>query len=253
MSGRRSGQLPERSAQPAGITERLEQEFLLASQYEIEQPRHFPRLQSRLTAAWSRLASRAGDLVFEHGIETSGHAHDVPHFHPDRVWYQASGWTYLRRILPRHEVAADDVFLDLGSGKGRILLEAARGYSFARVIGVEISEQLNEIARDNVERRRHRLRAAVEIVTADAAAYEISDDVTVAYMYYPFVGDTFCRVLDNVLASLERRPRRLRLIYALPTMEDAVLGSGVFRVARTVRTVNLGVPQRIVMFEARPA
>ncbi len=87
----------------------------------------------------------------------------------------------------------------------------------------------------------------------DAAAYEIPDDVTVVYFYYPFVGDTFRRVMDNLAASLARRPRRLRLIYGLPTMEQEILRSGLFRPVRSVRIVNLGVPHRLVMYEANPS
>jgi len=37
---------------------------------------------------------------------------------------------------------------NLGSGKGRVLLEALR-YRFARVIGVEISKELHEAAAEN--------------------------------------------------------------------------------------------------------
>lgn len=121
------------------------------------------------------------------------------------------------------------------------------------MIGVEISEPLNRIARANIERRRRRLAADVEIVTADAAAYEIPNDVTVVYLLYPFVGATFRRVVDNLVSSLRRNPRRLRLIYGLPTMEDEILRSGMFRLVRTVRIVNLGVPHRIAMYEAHPA
>jgi hypothetical protein len=57
---------------------------------------------------------------------------DAPH----RGNYEAGGWLDLVRVLRPGEVGPDDVFLDFGSGKGRILLVAAR-YCFARIIGVE--------------------------------------------------------------------------------------------------------------------
>src|SRR6185437_13426578 len=50
---------------------------------------------------------------------------------PDRVEYEAGGWLDLLRVLRPGAVTADDVFLDLGSGKGRVLLQAAQ-YRFAR-------------------------------------------------------------------------------------------------------------------------
>ena len=51
-----------------------------------------------------------------------------------------------------------DVFLDLGAGKGRMLLAASR-YPFRRVIGVELSDRLAAIARSNVAAFRLRARS----------------------------------------------------------------------------------------------
>jgi SAM-dependent methyltransferase len=236
-----------------GIEERVG-DFLTAPQFKTKPPRFFPRLTLAAARLWSKTTSRLGDAIFEHGVETTGHAHEIAHFHPDRVWYQASGWSYLRRALPRSEVSAEDVFLDIGSGKGRVLLQAARRYRFRRIIGVEISEELNVIARNNLERRRGRLAGRqVEIETGDAATYEIPDDVTVAYLFYPFVGDTFRKVMARLVESLERNPRRFRLIYALPVMEDAILETGMFRPARTIRVIDQGIPHRIAVYEARPS
>ena len=155
--------------------------------------------------------------------------------------YEASGWRVLPRILPPGEVTEDDVFLDLGSGKGRVLFQAARDYRFGRVIGVELSPDLNEIATANIERNRSRLRCAdVQIVTGDAAAYRIPDDVSVIYLYNPFRGPTFSRAVDNVVASLERHPRRLRIVYKSPLEEDRLLGTGRFRLVRERRALRPG-------------
>jgi spermidine synthase len=58
------------------------------------------------------------------------------------------------------------LFRNLGSGKGRVLLEALR-YPFARVIEVEISKELHEAA---VERGPRRCRR-IELIHADAVEY----------------------------------------------------------------------------------
>jgi SAM-dependent methyltransferase len=237
--------------EPKGIEQRVE-EFLTAPQLAITTPRRFRRIRRRALQVWSRAVGGLGDLVFERGVETTGHAQELAHYHPDRVWYQASGWSYLPRILPKREVGPTDVFADIGSGKGRILMQAAR-YPFARVIGVEISASLNGVAEANLDRQRSKRAAgSIELVTADATAWEVPDDLTVAYLYYPFVGDTFRQVIDNLVASLERAPRRLRLIYALPEMEDYVVGTGVFARARSVHIVNRGFSHRLALYEADP-
>lgn len=221
-----------------------------APTFEQPAPRRFPRLDDRITRLRWRISKRVGNLLFERDLETAGHSSSVEHFHPDRVWYQASGWSYLRRALPRKEVEQGDVFIDFGSGKGRVVYQAAR-YPFARVIGVEIAPELAEIARHNLQRNRHKLVCQnVEIITADVTTFKIPDDMTVAYFYYPFVGDTFQRVIDNIIASLDRRPRRVRLVYALPTMEPYILGTGRFQLRRSVRIVDIGLQHRIGVYES---
>lgn len=149
--------------------------------------------------------------------------------------YKPSEWRTLSRILPRAEVGPDDVFIDIGSGLGRVVFQAAR-YPFRRVVGVELSDRLNEVARDNIERNRHRLRCNdVQLVTADARVYEIPDDVTVVFMANPFTGELFRAVVDAVLASVERSPRRLRLIYRNPIEHELLTATGRFQVVRQLR------------------
>src|SRR5436190_2276182 len=73
------------------------------------------------------------------------------------LWYEASPWGILRRVLATDEVNREDVFLDLGSGTGRVLLEAALHYPFRRIIGVEVVPKLTAIARETIDRNRHRM------------------------------------------------------------------------------------------------
>lgn len=160
--------------------------------------------------------------------------------HPERVWYVPSPWWILRWILPASEVCPEDVFVDYGCGKGRIVLDAARRYPFASVVGVELSDELSATARALVERERHRLRSRdVRIETTDATAFEVPDAMTYAYMFNPFRGQTFEQVFANIVASLDRAPRRLRLIYVQPEEHDTVMATGRFRLDRKVRTTRL--------------
>jgi hypothetical protein len=199
----------------------------------------------------SGVRTRAFDVLFERGLETSGRQYELEHFHSERTGYEPSGWLYLRRALRKRDVKPTDVFIDFGSGKGRVVFQAAR-YPFARVVGVEISEALNEVARRNVERNRHRLVCQnVVLVTTDAAGFEVPDDMTVAYFFYPFSGSTFERVLENIVASLDRRPRRVTLIYACPGEEASIARTGRFRLARRSQgALRSYVPRRISVYES---
>ncbi|GAC1439833.1 MAG: class I SAM-dependent methyltransferase [Solirubrobacteraceae bacterium] len=176
------------------------------------------------------------------GIRTEGRIPPEELFEDSahRSRYEPSGWLALRRILKRNEVSATDVFVDFGSGMGRVVFQAAWKYPFRRVIGVELSEPLNEIARRNIERNRSRLRCAdVQIVQADVLDYDVPEDATVAYFNNPFLGPIFQAAVDKLVESLERAPRRMRVIYSNPIEEQMLLDAG-FRQVRALRGMRPG-------------
>ncbi len=193
------------------------------------------------------------------GIETSGYA-DLGGLGidaPGRKRYEPSKWLDLRRILRERDVHPDDVFLDIGSGKGRVVLQAAR-YGFRRVIGVELSSELNAVAAANVQARRQSLRCPdIELVTADVAEYTIPDDVTVVYLYNSIGGGPFAALVDHLVESLDRAPRTLRFIYNTALEEDTLLASGRFRVVRAARGLRPGRAwshkMSIRMYSSEPA
>jgi predicted RNA methylase len=149
-------------------------------------------------------------------------------------------WT-LRRILPRREVTEEDVFVDLGSGKGRVVLQAALHYPFRRVHGVELSGHLHEIAQRNLALTRHLLSGRdVQLVRADATEFPVPDDVTVVFLYNPFTGEAFATVVRRLLESLDRNPRTLRIVYGNPVEEARLLDTGRVRLVRTLRGLRPG-------------
>lgn len=184
------------------------------------------------------------DLLFERrlGVRTSGDVElqELGIAADGRVKYRPVGWLTLRRILPPSAVTTDDVFLDIGSGMGRAVLLAA-AYPFRRVIGVELSPRLVDIAHDNVDRCRARLRCKdVVLVNADALEYEIPDDVTVVFMNNPVRGAIFAAVVEHMLDSYDRRPRTMRLVYASPIEEPTLLSTGRIRTIRRTRGFRPG-------------
>lgn len=152
-----------------------------------------------------------------------------------RQGYKPSEWSLLPRILPKREVKESDVFIDFGSGQGRVVYQAAH-YPFRRVIGVELSGELNDVARRNVHRNRHRLRCPdIQLVTTDVLDYEIPDDVTVAFFANPFQGHIFATVVERLLTSVDRKPRRLRIIYRNPVEHAFLMSTGRIRPLRQLR------------------
>ncbi|MGW0808381.1 class I SAM-dependent methyltransferase [Nonomuraea sp. NPDC002799] len=189
-------------------------------------------------SAYTWLRRSVGQLLYErrYGVRTADRV-DLADFGLDgeeRVSYIAFNWRGLRKALPMSEVSERDVFMDFGSGMGRVIVEASR-YPFARVIGVELSEELTEIARENVANMRVRRRCGdIELVVSDALDYDIPDDVTVVFFNNPFRGKTFGEVADRLIASVDRAPRRIRMIYYNPVEEPYLTSTGRFRHVRTI-------------------
>src|SRR5436853_2105171 len=131
--------------------------------------------------------------------------------------YVATDYCSFQTILDALEVRSnEDVFLDFGSGMGRAVIMAAK-YPFRKIYGVEIAPQLNKIASQNVRSALPRLKCRdIELITANAREFVIPDEVTVIYFFNPFSGEVLSDVLNNVRASLRRRPRALRLICKIP-------------------------------------
>ena len=186
----------------------------------------------------ARAALRTALFDRRYGLDTEGELSpaELGMAADERSGYQPARLKALRRILPAREVVDRDVFIDFGSGKGRAVLQAALHYPFRTVYGVELSTPLHEIAQQNVEKARHRLRCSdVRLVRSDVLDFQIPDEVTVAFINNPFGGDIFATVVDRLLASVDEKPRSLRIVYGNPVEEAALLHSGRVRQIRQLR------------------
>jgi SAM-dependent methyltransferase len=106
-----------------------------------------------------------------------------------------------------------DVFVDIGSGRGRALLMAAQ-YPFKRIVGIEISAVLNQAARRNLDSWSGGLVCPeIELWTGDAADFGIPSDATVVYFYNPFHGPTLSAVFEAIARSQARSPRKIWILF----------------------------------------
>lgn len=191
-------------------------------------------------APYVRARELVTTILFDrrYGVETVGSesADELGLTDAQYVSYMPIRLRSLRRLLPPRSVGGDDVFVDLGSGKGRAVLIAGLNYPFRRVEGVELSSALHETAERNVAAVRHRLRSRdVRLVRSDVLDYEVPDDVTVVLINNPFKGAVFTTVVERLLASVDRRPRRMRIIYGNPHEEAALLGTCRVRLVKNAR------------------
>jgi len=146
------------------------------------------------------------------------------------VRYQATKARPFLKMIRSLALPKESVFVDLGSGKGRVLLLAAH-HGFKRVVGVEFSPQLCSLARKNITTfsKVADLCSPIDVVEADVTGFEIAADLNIFYLYNPFDPPVLSKVLDNIRRSVESAPRKLWLIYNTPRHHELIHQSGLFR------------------------
>lgn len=131
------------------------------------------------------------------------------------VIYQATRVIPLRRLFKKLNIPKDHSFIDIGSGKGRVLLIAAE-YGFEEVKGIEFSSNLTTIANKNISKYRTQYKSNTffDVINIDAAHYKFNNIEDVFFLYNPFDEVILEKVLDNICKSLKEHKRRVWMIYA---------------------------------------
>lgn len=126
----------------------------------------------------------------------------------------------LRDLRP---LATDATFMDLGSGKGRMLLLAAE-LPFTDVVGVEYSHELHETALANLASRetatRQNGQPRPRSLLLDVGELEFPPTPLVVYFNNPFPEAFMREVLTNLSSSYRQRPRPVTLVYQQLRDED---------------------------------
>ena len=97
---------------------------------------------------------------------------------------------------------------------------------------IEFAEELHDDATMNIAQfPRSRMKCRnVECVLDDASQVGPPDGEAVHYFFNPFSREVFAEVLNNIVVSYRKRPRRLYLILVdQPEVADLINNSGVFQ------------------------
>lgn len=127
--------------------------------------------------------------------------------------YKPTRIRHFRLLIKSLNLPEGSVFVDMGSGKGRVLLMASLN-NFKRITGVEISSQLCEIARENKVKFEKALgkQLPINIVNIDVLEYNVQNDENVFYFYNPFDNYIMERIIERIKQSLIDNPRKIWLI-----------------------------------------
>jgi hypothetical protein len=131
--------------------------------------------------------------------------------------YAASQPSVIRaalRLLEDHERV---VLIDIGCGKGRVLIVGSE-FPFREVIGVEISSTLAAMARSNIAtvRRAFPARSPIRVVIANAMTYALPDGPVAIFLYRPFGEAGTATLLAHIETALQQRSHPLSIVYYNP-------------------------------------
>jgi hypothetical protein len=112
-------------------------------------------------------------------------------------------------------------FIDVGSGKGRVLLMAAN-YPFQRILGIELFPALHRIATDNIRKYKSDTQKcfALESMCADARLFEFPPDPILLYLFNPLPEAGLKDLLKNLERSVNQHPRPVFVLYSNPLLEN---------------------------------
>ena len=186
-------------------------------------PYYLARTYGRIQRNYRRpLTPDAFDLA--HGVETTSRVHltDLQIESPN--WIHAGGYwpspsDLIQEVLSGLKIRYEDfVFIDFGSGKGRVLLMASE-FPFRKILGVEFSSELHTIAQQNVARYQSSTQKCKDIATVcmDFTQFPIPPDPLIAFLYNPADEQIMTALVDNLSASLRDHPREFWAIYVTPT------------------------------------
>jgi hypothetical protein len=195
-----------------------------------------------------RVVRQERDLKFDQqwGTNTGGA------FIPERAEVVGPNWKYGTRYKGCNAPALDEVlsnlqieyekfcFVDLGSGKGRALLVAAR-LPFRKIVGVEYSDQMCHVARSNVSclPKNERRCDEIDVICGDASDFEIPEGPLVIFLFNPFGRQVMKQVVRNVLVSHQQNPRRIIVVYFTPLYADLWERAGFMDGIRQSRFISI--------------
>lgn len=132
----------------------------------------------------------------------------------------------LEILLREFQFKEHDAVFDFGCGKGEALIMFARAGVY-KLGGIEYDSEIYDRAVENLKM----LNIQNEIMCGNAmdVGNDILDDYNYFFMFDPFVGDVFRKVIENIEKSYEHKRRKIILIYGAPRCHKDVIKNNKFK------------------------
>ncbi|RYE30139.1 MAG: methyltransferase domain-containing protein [Sphingobacteriales bacterium] len=167
-----------------------------------------------------------------YGIDTTGSEqlweYDIEHKDlKDAEAYQPSSYYILEKLmncLPNE--ASSGRIIDFGCGKGRTLAVAI-AYGFKKLTGVDIIYEYISAAEQNIRNCKfYNSNVSYDLVNKRAQDLAIPDDSTVFVFFNPFKENVMKKVVENIMESHARTPRKIYVVYMNDVYRNLFLSKG---------------------------
>ncbi len=141
--------------------------------------------------------------------------------------YEAVSFYMLEKLLSAFQkVSGLTSIIDLGSGKGRVLMVAPH-FRFTYITGIDFAKELCEQAIANMkEKETHFPGIKWKVINENVENYDIGDEDSVFFMFNPFTEDVLKSFLEKLDNSCHKFPRSIYFLYASPQHQQLLLDNG---------------------------
>jgi len=141
--------------------------------------------------------------------------------------YEAVSFYMLEKLLSAFQkVSGVTSIIDLGSGKGRVLMVAPH-FGFIDITGIDFAKELCQQANMNMrEKEKEFPNIKWKVINENVENYDIRNQDSVFFMFNPFTEDVLKRFLEKLDDSCRRFPRSIYFLYASPQHQQQLLDNG---------------------------
>lgn len=205
------------------------------------------------------------------GTDTGGLIPTQRTAHPHATAYWGTAPSLLRGSLARWSESlagtpysiSDYTFIDLGCGKGRVLLLASE-LPFHRILGLELDPALVATCRRNLAlwaRAEHPGRT-IEVLHANAVELNLPHDPVVLYLFNPFDAHLIAQLVARLATLLPTRTHPVDILYtrpdhaalfeAIPAIQTLWQGEIPFTPEDTAADIFHTTQQQCFLYRLRP-
>ena len=144
--------------------------------------------------------------------------------------YAVTPISHVKKFISCLNISKENSFLDVGCGKG-LVLSIVEKFSYNKIQGIDIVEELVEIAKRNMTILG--IQNRVQVLAEDATKFQDYGSFDHIFFSNPFPPAIMKPVLEKIIESLNDSPREVMLIYYNPHLNhQVIMETGRFQVVQ---------------------